>query len=129
MIEGHTGDSRGVLRRWYDSIMAANRFDGWLLEYHPGGDWAGAGTWVDFVHDNVAAQLCAWPSGCIDTHTMRIPEDAEPAFRFSARQTRRWGVRASRAPSPHESDVTKTGLDLAALMHHHHMHAHHTQSR
>ena len=23
-------------------------------------------------------RLCAWPSGCIDTETMRIPEDPEP---------------------------------------------------
>lgn len=28
--------------------------------------------------EGVAAQLCAWPSGCIDTYTMRIPEDSEP---------------------------------------------------
>lgn len=31
------------------------------------------------MHDDVAAQLCAWPGGCIDTTTMRIPEDPEPA--------------------------------------------------
>lgn len=78
MIEGHTGDSRGVLQRWYEAISASGRFKGWLVEFKHGGDHTGAGSWVDFVHDNVAAQLCAWPSGCIDTCTMRIPADPEP---------------------------------------------------
>ncbi len=80
LIENHTGDSRGALRRWHAFIVAAGRFAGWLVEYHPGGAYAGAGSSVDFVHDHVAAQLCAWPSGCIDTYTMRIPEDPEPVY-------------------------------------------------
>ena len=29
-------------------------------------------------HENVAARLCALPSACTDTHTMRIPVDPEP---------------------------------------------------
>ena len=48
------------------------------MEFNPGGDHQGAGSAVSFVHDDVAAQLCAWPSGCIDTDTMRIPADPEP---------------------------------------------------
>lgn len=80
MIDGHTGDARGVLRRWYDSFVAGGRFAGCLVEFHPGGAHAGGGAWVDFVREDVAAQLCAWPSGCIDTSTMRIPEDPEPVF-------------------------------------------------
>lgn len=78
MIEGHTGDARGVLRRWYDSIVAGGRFAGWLVEFHPSGAHAGAGAWVDFVREDIVAQLCAWPSGCIDTETMRIPKDPGP---------------------------------------------------
>ena len=45
------GDSRGVLRRWYDGIVAGGRF----------------------------AELLAWPSGCIDTHWMRFGLDPDPA--------------------------------------------------
>lgn len=33
---------------------------------------------MSFVHDDVAAELLAWPSGCIDTYTMHLPEDPEP---------------------------------------------------
>ena len=80
MIDGHIGDARGAVQRWYNSIVAGGRFAGWLVEFHPGGVHAGAGAWVDFVHTDVAAQLCAWPSGCIDSTTMRIPEAPEPVF-------------------------------------------------
>ena len=47
LIENHTGDSRGALRRWHAFIVAAGRFAGWLVEYHPGGAYAGAGSSVD----------------------------------------------------------------------------------
>ncbi len=36
MIQGHTGDSRGVLQCWYEAISAAGRFRGWLVEFNPG---------------------------------------------------------------------------------------------
>ncbi len=78
MIEGHTGNSRGVLERWYESMVADARFTAWKVEFDPGGEWPGAGSSVSLIHDHVAAQLCAWPSGCIDTYTMRIPVDPEP---------------------------------------------------
>jgi PIN domain nuclease of toxin-antitoxin system len=46
----------------YEAISAAGRFKGWLDEFNHGGDHAVAGSWVGFVHDDVAARLGARPS-------------------------------------------------------------------
>ena len=76
MIEGHRGDARGVIERWYEAIVASGRFAGWSVELKVGAPYAGAGVW--FIHEAVGAELWAWPSGCIDTATMRFGEGHEP---------------------------------------------------
>lgn len=55
MIQGHIGDSRGVLQRWCDGIVAGGRCARWLVEFNPGGDHPAAGSSVSFVRDDVAA--------------------------------------------------------------------------
>ncbi len=57
VIEGQAGDSRGVLQRWYEDILALGRFAGWSVEFKPGGTHQGSGVW--FIHEEVGAELWA----------------------------------------------------------------------
>ncbi len=82
MIAGHLGNTQRVLRGWYESVLAGGQFADWEIEFLPGSEHPGSGSGVRFLRGDatagVAAELLAWPSGCIDTTAIRWGGGEEP---------------------------------------------------